>query len=102
MLQQDIDAASPAVPISILGVNQVGHEVSNDSITADRDIPWLQETVDYDVWSAWGVTYRDVVILGGDNIPVAVFNLTVNDLSVPANYDALRTLLLDVAAQQVP
>ena len=54
------------------------------------------------MWAAWGVNYRDVVVLDGDNIPVAVYNLTIHDLSDPANYDALRTMLLDAAAQQLP
>lgn len=46
------------------------------------------------VWDSWQITYRDVVILDGNNVPVAVFNLTSNDLQNSANYQALKDLLL--------
>ena len=38
-----------------------------------------------------------MIILDAANYPVAVYNLTTNDLTVPANYDALKTLLVDTA-----
>jgi len=41
------------------------------------------------------VTYRDVIILDADNIPVAVFNLTTHDLSAAGNRDALKQKLRD-------
>ena len=63
----------------------------------DRDIPWLQDTAAQDTWGLWGVAYRDVVILDGDNEVYSVFNLTTNSLSVPANYDALKALLVQAA-----
>ena len=49
-------------------------------------------------WAAWAPVYRDVVILDRNNIPVDVFNLTVNDLGVPANYAELRRRLLAALA----
>lgn len=81
-------------------MNQVGQESGNDSITSGRDLPWLQETAAFDVWAAWQVTYRDVVVLDAENRPVAAFNLTEHDLSVQSNYDALKTLLVDTANAQ--
>ncbi len=80
--------------INILGVNQIGSESANDENCEGRDIPWLQETVVDQVWIPWEVNYRDVVILNQSNQRVAVFNLTTYDLGVTANYDSLRTLLL--------
>ena len=87
------------MPIQILGVNDVGYEVGNASITSGRKLPWLQATAMADVWEQWKPTYRDVVILDGDNKVVAIFNLSTNDLSNPANYEALKKLLLDAANQ---
>ena len=46
----------------------------------------------------WAPTYRDVVVLDGENVIFGVYNLTSNDLAEPANYDALRQLFLDAAA----
>lgn len=58
-------------------------------------LPILQDTAADDVWGKWVVTYRDVVVLDRENKRIAVFNLTVNDLGVPANYQALDMILRD-------
>lgn len=96
-MQDDLDLLDLAVPIMILGVNQVEQERDNALTCQGKDIPWLQETWEELVWGPWHVQWRDVVILDQDNRQAAVFNLTTCDLSVPANYDALKTLLLEVA-----
>jgi len=85
------------VDIEILGVNQIGHEAGNPGMCDGRDLPWLQDTPEQHVWSQWRVTYRDVVILDRDNAVAAVFNLTEHDLADPAEYAALRDLLLQLA-----
>lgn len=78
-------------------MNQFGFEASNEAMCEGRDLPWLQDDATQNVWAAWAVTYRDVIILDEENIPVAVYNLTSQSLAVQANYDALRQLFLDVA-----
>lgn len=97
-MQHEIDLAQPARPVHILGINQIGEERDNDLICQGRSIPWLQETADDPVWTPWGVTWRDVVILDPQNRRVSVYNLTQHDLSVPANYDSLKRMILDAAA----
>jgi len=92
-MQTDLDASG--LTVEIIGVNQVGAESGNDSITDGRDLAWLQETTDQDVWADWSVTYRDVIIVGEDGKPVDVYNLTDNDLDVQGNYDALLQLFTD-------
>ncbi len=83
-----------------MGVNGAGYESANDQASALADVvPWLQDTEADDVWNAWTVGYRDVRVLDELNRVVAVFNLTTNDLNVPANYDALKTILLDAAGE---
>lgn len=91
-MQQELDAAGLPVPVVILGVNGVGFETGNAAVTADRDIPWLQDMASVDVWSTWDVTYRDVVILDEENEPYAVFNLSLHDLGDPSEYAALMAL----------
>ena len=96
-MQKELEAAPPARPIQILGVNGTGLESHNDSVTEIGDLPWLQDTAEADVWAAWEVTWRDVVVLGPDNQAVETYSLTANDLSDPDNYAALLGLLRQTA-----
>ena len=96
-MQSELDADYPSLDIQILGVNGIGLEVANPVVTNGRDIPWLQDVTGVDVWNSWSVTYRDVIILDTYNQVYAVYNLTTNSLSVPANYDALLQLFVDAA-----
>jgi hypothetical protein len=59
----------------------------------------LQETATVDVWAAWQIVYRDVVVVGPDNRVAEVFNLTQNNLGIAEDYAALKDLLLHVSAQ---
>jgi hypothetical protein len=83
--------------VQLVGVNDVGYEAGNLSITSNRKLPWLQATAMVDVWEQWKPTFRDVVVLDGEGRVVAIFNLSANDLSNPANYQALKALLIDAA-----
>jgi len=96
-MQKDIEAAQPPTPVQILGVNAAGEEAGNDIICAGRFLPWLQDTLEQNVWGAWHVTWRDVVILDRENRVLHVYNLTTHDLANPTNYAALRDLLLGAA-----
>lgn len=93
----------PILGIQIIGVNEVGHEVANDLMTANRSTPWLQDVDDNanhfsDVWSdSWNVSYRDVIIVDGQNETVEVYNLTSNDLGIATKYATLREKLIDAA-----
>ena len=57
----------------------------------------MQPIVGDDVWTLWQVEYRDVVILGPGNEHLGTFNLTVHDLSDPANHSARMNQLLEAA-----
>ncbi len=96
-MQKEFDAMAVDPGIRILGINQVGQESQNDLNCEGRDIPWLQETMTELVWVPWDVTYRDVVIVDGTNRRLTAFNLTDKNLAVAANYEALKTLLLETS-----
>jgi len=104
-MQADLDTNYPALQldVDILGVNAAGLEPANAWFTSVADLPWLQD-VDgdsngqSDVWEAWQVTYRDVIILDGDNERVATFNLTDQNLQLFENYSALLRLFVDAAS----
>ena len=98
-MQKELAREQSERPIQILGVNQVGREAGNAAMMAGRTLPWLQETEEADIWTAWGVVYRDVVVVGPDNRAVEVFNLTQKDLGEVENYAELKEHLLSVAAQ---
>jgi Ca2+-binding RTX toxin-like protein len=102
-MQQEIASESPELSIDILGVNELGHESGNSEVIDGRDLPWLQDIDDdangsSDVWTAWDVTFRDVIITDSNNVQVAVYNLTNNDLANTNNYATLKQLLIDVAS----
>lgn len=97
-MQGDPDLAGLALEVRILGVNGVGFEGGNAAICAGRSLPWLQDEIDEDVYVAWEVTYRDVIILDAENRVAGVYNLTSNDLAVGANYDALKAMLIHAAS----
>ncbi len=92
-LQNELDVSHPGA-FELLAVNEVGHESGLPTMSALGDLPILQDTVAVDAWDSWAVTYRDVVLLDEDNQFVGVFNLTVNNLNEPTNYNALRDLLI--------
>ena len=96
-MQNDLDTNYPELDIQILGVNGAGRESGNASVTSGRDIPWLQDD-ESDVWTSWGVTYRDVVIVDADNVMVGAFNLTTYDLRNSDVYDALTQIFVDTAS----
>jgi len=88
--------------IQLLGVNAYGQDAANEPTTQGRELPWLQD-VDAnhdgrgDAAALWNPSYRHVYILDGDNVQVAAFDVDWNDLRQPANYGALRELLIDAA-----
>lgn len=107
-LQDELDLARPDLGISIVGVNEVGFEgcvededvwdcPANVAMCEGRDMPWLQDVPEVDVWTLWDVAYRDLVILDGDNRIFATYNVTEHNLSLPEDYEGLRTLLLAAA-----
>jgi hypothetical protein len=93
-MQAEILAANPASKIRILAVNDVGQE-TYVATAADPGhvVPILQDTAAVGAWGLWSVTYRDVVILDGEGMPLGVFNLTEHDLSVPEAYGTLLDFL---------
>jgi hypothetical protein len=99
-MQGDINMSGWPMEVQILGVNAAGSEVGNEAVCQGRDLPWLQDTAAQNVWRKWNVTYRDVIILDANNVPVARFNLTDKNLAYSWNYDALMSVLSDVAYSQ--
>ena len=98
-MQKELEAAPGARPIRILGVNETGRESGNPVMTRSLDLPWLQDTAEADVWTAWSVTARDVVVLGPDGRVAHTFNVTENSLLDAGNYAALKDLLRQAAQQ---
>ncbi len=85
-----------------MGVNEAGYEGGNDWFTSVSDLPWLQDVdangdTHSDVWTEWGVNYRDVVILDKENVPLGSFNLSTYGLHLVENYVALGSILIEAA-----
>ena len=108
-LQTELQTTYSLLRIQLLGINQRGQEPGNEATTEGRGLPWLQD-VDTDgnylsdvARDLWDLTYRDLVILDGDNTQVGVFNLDDHNLADSENYATLREMLVDAAMQsQLP
>lgn len=98
-MQKELETENPSTIIRLAGINQIGAESGNPLNCEGRDIPWLQDTTAESVWADWQVTYRDVIILDGENKVVGVYNLTTYDLTNPTNYDELKNLLKAAAGE---
>lgn len=79
----------------LLSVNEAGLESGNEGFVMGKSMPLLQDTTGTNAWALWQVEYRDVVVLDAQGRRRSVQNLTTNDLSVPANFAALKQALLD-------
>lgn len=103
-LQDELRTHYPASPTRLLGINKVGAEIGNASMTSQRDIPWLQDgdtngDGQSDVWlNSWPYEYRDVVLVDGDGEFHEVFNLAENDLTTVTSYELLKGRLLGIAS----
>jgi hypothetical protein len=97
-MQQDAALAGLALEVRILGVNGIGQESGNTLNCTGRTLPWLQDVPAQNVWTSWLPTYRDVVIVDDENHRVTAYNLTAHDLTIQANYDELRALLVSTAS----
>lgn len=106
-MQQQLESEYPDLDVQLLAVNERGHESGNALATEGRELPWLQD-VDAnqdgfsDAWHLWEVTWRDVVILNGENEKVGVYNLTPNDLAEPNNFNTLKEMLVEAAQAETP
>lgn len=95
-MKKELDTSHPNAGIFILGVN--GAEYPDTKfIYEGRDLPWLLDTKQADWWGNWGAVFRDVIILDRDGNEAGVFNLTEHNLDDPDEYEALKTLLLDIS-----
>ncbi len=101
-MQGQLRTEYPQYDIQILGINETPQAFANESVTEGRDLPWLQD-IDSDrdgrsdVWAAWDVTWRDVVILDHDNHVVATLNLTDHDLADSEHFATLKNLFVQAA-----
>ncbi|MED5371060.1 MAG: hypothetical protein VX899_08615 [Myxococcota bacterium] len=74
--------------IDIIGVNEEGEELGNALV--DSDLPWLQDSLEVDAWGAWGVEWRDVILVDVDGAFAGRTNLVIHDLGDPETYAALK------------
>ena len=103
-MQKQLDWHYPSLDIQIIGMNERGLDIGNESITEGRDLPWLQD-VDSDgdgrsdVWlNSWDVEYRDVLIVDRDSTAIEAYNLTRHDLAILANFETLKQKFIEAAA----
>jgi hypothetical protein len=98
-MQADLNTAESDLGISIIALNEAGYGTpANYELTGEKgSLPVLQDVNEVDVWEAWEVTYRDVIILNECGEKMDVYNLTSSSLHTEENYNALREMILGVA-----
>ena len=96
-MQEELSGITTDLNLTILGINEIGFDSGNPLISSAGDLPMLQDVEDVNIWEAWDVTYRDVVIVGPDGKKVGVFNLTENNLNDESVFAELRDMLLEAA-----
>jgi len=96
-MQQELDALPPAMPITIFGVNLIGSEAGNLLVTASNDLPWLQDVPSENAQASWQAMTNEIYVLGPSNEVITVFPASLKPLSVPANYQELKDLLIAAA-----
>jgi hypothetical protein len=87
-----------ALKVTIIGINEIGHESGNTQVSSVANLPMLQDVEEQNVWGVWNVTYRDVVIVNTQGQEIGVYNLSKNDLNEPDSFAALKTMLVDAAS----
>ena len=85
--------------VQFLAINELGHSSGIDTAVENVSLPLLQDDSTQEVWSNWGVTYRDVIILDSENKISGVLNLTTNPLAEEANWNQLKELVLSTAGE---
>ena len=96
-MADEIHASVTELPVEILGVNRKDAAGANDVATAGREIPWIQDTDEADVWTALGISYRDVVVLDATGGIAGVYNLTAHDLGNPDYFATLKQMIVDAS-----
>ena len=77
----------------INGIDYIGEDLNN--MIENRVLPWVQDNESASVWNNWQVSLRDFVILNPDGEYYYKINLTEFNLSIDANYENIKQLLLD-------
>ncbi len=81
--------------VEVIGINRLDQESNNPLVTADRTLPWLQDTDTASQWASWGAVWRDVRIVSSRLELAGVYNLTPNDLGNPANRATLKQMIME-------
>lgn len=96
-MQNELALERPDLAIQLSAINEIGYDSGLSGMADLGDLPLFQDSESEGVQDAWSASFRDVVILNSVNEPVGVFNLTTHSLAVPANYETLKTMLIESA-----
>jgi len=99
-LAADWADAHPDRPLIIVAVNHDDARAGLDTLVSEGDLPILQDTAAGDLWGAWEVTWRDLIVLDPRGERVGVLNLTEHDLADEEHLQTLEALLLEATEGQ--
>ena len=96
-MQAELNTVDTDLDISIMAVNESGYVTHYEATGEEGSLPVIQDVNEVDVWEAWEVTYRDVIILNECGEKMDVYNLTSKSLQTEENYNTLKEMILSVA-----
>ena len=88
-----LDYLSSDIDIYVMGIGQ-NNNTPVDDMTANNNLPWVKDNSENNIWSAWGVSNRDLFIMDMNNRIVKVINLTsgFDETSIKSIIDCMETL----------
>ena len=110
-MQTELQTDHPDLNISILSINLKGAEAGVDVFTEEHALPMVQDTELSAIWLNWGELctieehdaeskhWRDLFILNKQNQVLKVYNLTLNNLGTPENYEELKQKFIQAASE---
>ena len=111
-MQAELQTEYPQYDIHILAINQIGNGSGTGptEVSQISTLSMVQDDSVVDIWNSWhalapspsthsGAPWRDIQILDQQNEIIHTFSLTLNNLSDPINYAALKQLFLDAATE---
>ena len=75
----------------------MGADSDHAFIVTVGDLQVFQDDTSATVWSSWGSSWRDVVILDADNVAVYRFNLSTYDLGTTSDDAHIKAVFVAVA-----
>lgn len=102
-MQEELNNERPELNIKLLTINKIGGwdpETSTEKIAEAGNLAMVQDSEELMIWDSWGGEWRDVAIVNRNNQLIEYYNLTLNNLGTPENFEELKQKFIAAAEEQ--